>query len=119
MIRRPPRSTQGVSSAASDVYKRQGEIRMKQKQLMTSAHKFAHESLIKNHIGMKAQEFPQEPALRPLPDPELDIPDFALPPAEEEICTVPQTRPVSVVLLAVKKLFRIVKTRSQWSQTNS
>ena len=24
MIRRPPRSTQGVSSAASDVYKRQG-----------------------------------------------------------------------------------------------
>ena len=25
MIRRPPRSTQGVSSAASDVYKRQGE----------------------------------------------------------------------------------------------
>ena len=27
MIRRPPRSTQGVSSAASDVYKRQ-EIRM-------------------------------------------------------------------------------------------
>eukprot|EP00831_Metopus_contortus_P030244 TRINITY_DN24826_c0_g1_i1.p1 TRINITY_DN24826_c0_g1~~TRINITY_DN24826_c0_g1_i1.p1 ORF type:complete len:103 (+),score=21.88 TRINITY_DN24826_c0_g1_i1:134-442(+) len=79
MIRRPPRSTQGVSSAASDVYKRQGEIRMKQKQLMTSAHKFAHESLIKNHIGMKAQEFPQEPALRPLPDPELDIPDFALP----------------------------------------
>ena len=26
MIRRPPRSTQGVSSAASDVYKRQGRI---------------------------------------------------------------------------------------------
>ena len=26
MIRRPPRSTQGVSSAASDVYKRQGSI---------------------------------------------------------------------------------------------
>ena len=25
MIRRPPRSTQGVSSAASDVYKRQGQ----------------------------------------------------------------------------------------------
>eukprot|EP00831_Metopus_contortus_P048645 TRINITY_DN3977_c0_g1_i7.p1 TRINITY_DN3977_c0_g1~~TRINITY_DN3977_c0_g1_i7.p1 ORF type:complete len:112 (+),score=21.29 TRINITY_DN3977_c0_g1_i7:105-440(+) len=31
MIRRPPRSTQGVSSAASDVYKRQvhGKIKMK------------------------------------------------------------------------------------------
>ena len=27
MIRRPPRSTQGVSSAASDVYKRQRETR--------------------------------------------------------------------------------------------
>ena len=27
MIRRPPRSTQGVSSAASDVYKRQDEYR--------------------------------------------------------------------------------------------
>ncbi|WP_460413947.1 hypothetical protein, partial [Staphylococcus aureus] len=27
MIRRPPRSTQGVSSAASDVYKRQESIR--------------------------------------------------------------------------------------------
>ena len=26
MIRRPPRSTQGVSSAASDVYKRQGLV---------------------------------------------------------------------------------------------
>ena len=26
MIRRPPRSTQGVSSAASDVYKRQGQL---------------------------------------------------------------------------------------------
>ena len=26
MIRRPPRSTQGVSSAASDVYKRQAEV---------------------------------------------------------------------------------------------
>eukprot|EP00831_Metopus_contortus_P025069 TRINITY_DN21708_c0_g1_i2.p1 TRINITY_DN21708_c0_g1~~TRINITY_DN21708_c0_g1_i2.p1 ORF type:complete len:110 (-),score=22.73 TRINITY_DN21708_c0_g1_i2:140-469(-) len=28
MIRRPPRSTQGVSSAASDVYKRQPDIRL-------------------------------------------------------------------------------------------
>ena len=27
MIRRPPRSTQGVSSAASDVYKRQSDVR--------------------------------------------------------------------------------------------
>ena len=38
MIRRPPRSTQGVSSAASDVYKRQGyaarraELRRKAKE---------------------------------------------------------------------------------------
>src|SRR5450756_2721397 len=29
MIRRPPRSTQSRSSAASDVYKRQGDSRMK------------------------------------------------------------------------------------------
>ena len=28
MIRRPPRSTQGVSSAASDVYKRQVQIEL-------------------------------------------------------------------------------------------
>ena len=30
MIRRPPRSTQGVSSAASDVYKRQIQVRLRQ-----------------------------------------------------------------------------------------
>eukprot|EP00831_Metopus_contortus_P082608 TRINITY_DN8971_c0_g1_i1.p3 TRINITY_DN8971_c0_g1~~TRINITY_DN8971_c0_g1_i1.p3 ORF type:complete len:114 (+),score=20.43 TRINITY_DN8971_c0_g1_i1:125-466(+) len=33
MIRRPPRSTQGVSSAASDVYKRQGYIYVNGKNL--------------------------------------------------------------------------------------
>ena len=35
MIRRPPRSTQGVSSAASDVYKRQGVVMKKAQYFIT------------------------------------------------------------------------------------
>ena len=36
MIRRPPRSTQSRSSAASDVYKRQGPVRIQQLDLLFS-----------------------------------------------------------------------------------
>eukprot|EP00829_Urostomides_striatus_P004127 TRINITY_DN14452_c0_g1_i1.p2 TRINITY_DN14452_c0_g1~~TRINITY_DN14452_c0_g1_i1.p2 ORF type:complete len:105 (+),score=53.85 TRINITY_DN14452_c0_g1_i1:3-317(+) len=42
MIRRPPRSTQGVSSAASDVYKRQSATSYKQS--------------IEEHVGMIMNE---------------------------------------------------------------
>ncbi|WP_460413908.1 hypothetical protein [Staphylococcus aureus] len=46
MIRRPPRSTQGVSSAASDVYKRQFPVRVVSIQLMPLLHPLATSCLL-------------------------------------------------------------------------
>ncbi|WP_460413922.1 hypothetical protein, partial [Staphylococcus aureus] len=48
MIRRPPRSTQGVSSAASDVYKRQVQLFIKAMSYIITVsytHLRAHETL--------------------------------------------------------------------------
>eukprot|EP00831_Metopus_contortus_P052115 TRINITY_DN43758_c0_g1_i1.p2 TRINITY_DN43758_c0_g1~~TRINITY_DN43758_c0_g1_i1.p2 ORF type:complete len:127 (+),score=40.15 TRINITY_DN43758_c0_g1_i1:74-454(+) len=47
MIRRPPRSTQGVSSAASDVYKRQYQRRVhgNMEELKTMIHNFTSQGV--------------------------------------------------------------------------
>ncbi|WP_460413965.1 hypothetical protein, partial [Staphylococcus aureus] len=49
MIRRPPRSTQGVSSAASDVYKRQSlnlfKFHVQKIKAVSYTHLRAHETL--------------------------------------------------------------------------
>ena len=59
MIRRPPRSTQGVSSAASDVYKRQLERVLEREGLRLEPAVFGEE------LRTAAE------ALRPLHDPAL------------------------------------------------
>eukprot|EP00831_Metopus_contortus_P055861 TRINITY_DN4742_c0_g1_i4.p1 TRINITY_DN4742_c0_g1~~TRINITY_DN4742_c0_g1_i4.p1 ORF type:complete len:168 (+),score=48.56 TRINITY_DN4742_c0_g1_i4:127-630(+) len=57
MIRRPPRSTQGVSSAASDVYKRQyqrrvhGDIVSPNSQMMQSSSGFGSVANIKSKLS--------------------------------------------------------------------
>eukprot|EP00831_Metopus_contortus_P009299 TRINITY_DN13590_c0_g1_i1.p1 TRINITY_DN13590_c0_g1~~TRINITY_DN13590_c0_g1_i1.p1 ORF type:complete len:104 (-),score=29.96 TRINITY_DN13590_c0_g1_i1:264-575(-) len=51
MIRRPPRSTQGVSSAASDVYKRQYQRRVHGKFNKMEEKKEEKQELQKNYLS--------------------------------------------------------------------
>ena len=58
MIRRPPRSTQIRSSAASDVYKRQGISSLMDLAIMTLKEK--HINFNKNGINLKGSEIPDD-----------------------------------------------------------
>eukprot|EP00831_Metopus_contortus_P029457 TRINITY_DN24236_c0_g1_i1.p3 TRINITY_DN24236_c0_g1~~TRINITY_DN24236_c0_g1_i1.p3 ORF type:complete len:105 (-),score=21.47 TRINITY_DN24236_c0_g1_i1:317-631(-) len=56
MIRRPPRSTQGVSSAASDVYKRQYQRRV-HGDVGTHCRYFTKKGFLRIYVGFVPRDF--------------------------------------------------------------